>query len=197
MPSLSTPWIVLVPTSPGTPGRRAPGRTRAPSWPGVTFGAPQTTCTAAPGCETITFLRPVPGIGVTSSTRATSTPSGAGGRRWTVSTDRPRPESRSVSRPSSGSSSSKNACSQETGTLIACLRWRPPPRPSQPPPELAQDAHVVLVEVPDDGHAVRRHRQALDADPEGEARHPLVADRLEHLRVHHPAAAQLEPLLLA
>src|SRR5690606_19772626 len=203
MPSLSTPCIVRVPTSPGTPGRRAPGLTRAPSWPAATFGAPHTTCTAVPGTVTTTFFSPfVPGIGSASSMRATSTPSGAGGRRWTVSTARPRPDSRSVSSPTSGSASSKNSWSQETGTLTADLRGRRRrrrglARASQPPPELAQDAHVVLVEVPDVRHAVGHHRQALDAEAEGEARHALVADRLEHLRVHHPAAAQLEPLLLA
>src|SRR5690606_9104381 len=205
MPSLSTPWIVRVPTSPGTPGRRAPGRASAPSWPGATFGAPHTTWTEAPGCVTTALLRSfVPGIGSTASTRATITPSGAGGSRWTVSTARPRPESRSVSLPTSGSSSSKNSCSQETGTLTArppCSRRAgraraPDRRRSQAPPELAQDAHVALVEVPDVGHAVWHHRQALDAEAEREAGHALVADGLEHPRVHHPAAAELEPLLL-
>src|SRR5262249_34973476 len=61
--------------------------------------------------------------------------------------------------------------------------------------ESPEEAQVVLEEEAQIVDAVLQHRDALDAHPERPARVVLriVADVLQHLRVHHPAAEDLEP----
>ena len=61
--------------------------------------------------------------------------------------------------------------------------------------KLLQEAQVVLVEQPDVVHAVLQHGDALHAHAEREAGDlfRVVADGLEHGRVHHAAAENLEP----
>src|SRR5512133_3538145 len=70
--------------------------------------------------------------------------------------------------------------SQETGTFIS---------------ELTKKPEVVLPERTDLGQAVAEHGDALEPDPEREAAPFLrvVADELEHVRVDHPGAAELDP----
>ena len=65
--------------------------------------------------------------------------------------------------------------------------------------ELPQEPGVVLEQPPDVGDAVLAHRDALDPQPEGEARPLLriVTDRLEDVGIDHPAAAELHPLVRA
>src|SRR5215510_5202556 len=66
-------------------------------------------------------------------------------------------------------------------------------RPSREKLKLPQKPHVVLVEQPDVVDPIPDHRDAFDAEAEGPAGPDLgiVADVLEHLRVHHPAAGDL------
>src|SRR5512139_1475561 len=61
--------------------------------------------------------------------------------------------------------------------------------------ELREEADVVFVEELDVRHAVLEHRDAIEAEAEGEAGVALgvVADVLEDDRVDHPAAQDLEP----
>src|SRR5262245_27879148 len=61
--------------------------------------------------------------------------------------------------------------------------------------ELLQEPEVVLVEEADVLDPVAEHGHALDAHPEGPARHLLgvVAHRTEDLRMDHPRAQDLEP----
>ena len=61
--------------------------------------------------------------------------------------------------------------------------------------ERREEPHVVVVEHPDIRNAMPEHRDALDADAEGEARVPLrvVADMLEHVRIDHASAEDLHP----
>src|SRR3989442_2665887 len=61
--------------------------------------------------------------------------------------------------------------------------------------KLLQESQVVLVEQPDVFDLIPQNRDALDADAPREAGVALgiVADRFEHRRVHHAAAAHLDP----
>src|SRR5215475_3748753 len=61
--------------------------------------------------------------------------------------------------------------------------------------ELPEEAQVVLEEEPQVVDAVLQHRDAFDAHAERPARVFLriVADVLQHLRMHHPAPEDLEP----
>src|SRR6266581_786489 len=63
------------------------------------------------------------------------------------------------------------------------------------PGELGQEPQIVLVEQADVVDSVLQHGDPLDPEPEGEAGVPLgvVADILEHRRMHHAAAADLDP----
>src|SRR6478752_5604735 len=65
--------------------------------------------------------------------------------------------------------------------------------------ELLQEADVVAEHVADVVDAVAHERQPVGAEAEREARPDLrvVADRGEHVGVHHAAAPELEPAGLA
>src|SRR6187455_2858672 len=62
-------------------------------------------------------------------------------------------------------------------------------------PELREETQVVLEEQAQVIHAVTKHRQAIDAHAEGVAGILFRIDPagLEHARMHHPAARDLEP----
>src|SRR5258708_4042446 len=61
--------------------------------------------------------------------------------------------------------------------------------------ELGEEADVVLEEQPDLGNAVPQHGDAFEAHSKREAGDLLriVADRAEHVRMHHAGAQHLEP----
>src|SRR5262245_23086850 len=61
--------------------------------------------------------------------------------------------------------------------------------------ELLQEPEVVLVKQPDVADLMPEDRDPLDAEAPGEPGVFLcvVTDRLEHRRVHHAAAADLDP----
>src|SRR5204862_6897916 len=63
--------------------------------------------------------------------------------------------------------------------------------------ELSQKPPVILVKQPDVVDAISDHSDALDAETEAPAGPELriVADPLEHLRVHHAAAGDVQPFL--
>src|SRR3954451_23626081 len=66
-------------------------------------------------------------------------------------------------------------------------------------PELAAEPHITLDHVPHVLDAVAKHQRPLQAHPERETGVPLGVDAagLQHPRVHHPAAAPLDPALAA
>src|SRR5438046_1795757 len=61
--------------------------------------------------------------------------------------------------------------------------------------KLLEEPQIVVVKQPDILYPVPENRDPLDADAPGEAGMALgiVADRLEHCRMHHAAAAELDP----
>src|SRR5947207_13620356 len=61
--------------------------------------------------------------------------------------------------------------------------------------ELFQEPQIVLEEQPDVVHLISEHRDAFDADTPGKSGKALgvVANRLEHRRVHHSASENFEP----
>ena len=63
--------------------------------------------------------------------------------------------------------------------------------------KLFQEAHVVFIEEADVVDAVAEHGDAFDAEAERPAGPDfrIVADVLEHLRMHHAAAGDLQPVL--
>src|SRR5438034_722459 len=124
----------------------------------------------------------------------TSLPGFVDPSRWTMpswSSPRPSSSAPSTSRPtwlSAATSSSVEASAgvnsriQDSGARISAS-------------VLSEEAHVALEEGTDLVDAVADHRNPLE--PEAE-REPLpllrvVADGLEHVRVDHPAAAELDP----
>src|SRR5437588_7580346 len=92
---------------------------------------------------------------------------------------------------SGGRSVGQTSRSQETTTFIAISPWTPSPGAR----ELLEEPDVALEEQPAVGHAVAKHRDAFDTQPEREAGEPLrvVADVLEHLRMDQAAAEELDP----
>src|SRR3546814_8994226 len=92
--------------------------------------------------------------------------------------------------------------SPRSGGRSARLRSRRPAqiggarrrRGTTKPSELREEAGVVGEEEPQVVDAVAGHGQAVDAEAEGEALPLLGVDAAvrEHVRVHHPAAAELE-----
>src|SRR3989442_3677401 len=63
--------------------------------------------------------------------------------------------------------------------------------------KLFQKPQIILVEQPDVVDAITDHGDALDAEAEGPAGPDfrIVTDVLEHLRMHHAAAGDLQPFL--
>src|ERR1700689_1756147 len=62
---------------------------------------------------------------------------------------------------------------------------------------MAGPAHVVLEQLPEVAHAVFQHRDAVDAHAPGKAliRIRIDAAGAQHVRMHHAAAENLEPVL--
>src|SRR2546429_5407369 len=63
--------------------------------------------------------------------------------------------------------------------------------------KLPQKPQIIFVEEPDVVDAIADHGDAFDAEAEGPAGPDfgIVADVLEHLRMHHAAAGDLQPFL--
>src|SRR5690606_20266350 len=130
--------------------------------------------------------------------RATTTPSRPSPSGVTSSTSRPIAVSVATS---SSRLAPVRTCfrSQFSENFIAgeprLCESRVPGPESRPSSELAQEAHVVVEEVAQVVDPVTQHREAFDADAEGEAGVPLRidADVAQHTRVDHAAAEHLEP----
>src|SRR5271169_6520121 len=62
---------------------------------------------------------------------------------------------------------------------------------------MAEPADVVLEQLPQVGHAVFQHRDAIDADAPGKTLIEVGIDAAgaQHIRMHHAAAENLEPVL--
>ena len=65
--------------------------------------------------------------------------------------------------------------------------------------ELIEEAQIVLEEQADVGDAVLSHGESLDTETESPAGvfFAINADGVEHVRVHHAAAAHLHPAFAA
>src|SRR6266436_2686421 len=62
---------------------------------------------------------------------------------------------------------------------------------------MAEPAHVALEQLPQVGHAVFQHRDAVDAHAPGKALIDVGIDvaGAQHVRMHHAAAENLQPVL--
>src|SRR6202163_951714 len=62
---------------------------------------------------------------------------------------------------------------------------------------MGKPAHVALEQLPQVGHAVFQHRDAVDAHAPGKALIDVGIDAAgaQHIRMHHAAAENLEPVL--
>src|SRR5450631_3648465 len=62
---------------------------------------------------------------------------------------------------------------------------------------MIEPAHVALEQLPEVGHAVFQHRDAVDAHAPGKALIDVGIDAAgpQHVRVHHAAAENLQPVL--
>src|SRR4051794_2136493 len=121
-----------------------------------------------------------------STTRPTTTPRTSSPYRRTCSTSSPRRTRACAISSAEAESSGSSARSHETGTRTSGLHT-----------EREGEPLVALVEVADVGDAVAEHQRPLDPDTE---REPGVAiginaTRAQHGRVHHAAAAPLDPAL--
>src|SRR5829696_6760175 len=163
-----------------------PGSTTGTRAPGYGLAAPATTWTTSPPRSTFATKslsafgcapnsRTSPTMTSPSSTPNLSTPSTSWLCREMVSTS-----------SSTGRSKSTYSRSQLNGTR-KCLAFLEL--------ELPQEAQVALEEEPEIRDAVLDHRHPIRAEPESETGVLLrvVADLLEHGRVHHPGATRLEP----
>src|SRR3954471_3738460 len=167
-------------------GSVAPGSATATVAPAPKFHAPH-TIERGSGSPTSTFVscsRSAFGCFSASSTFPTRNrarlrfPSGT--PRWTTRSPSQLVKTSRRASSSTGRSKSTYSRSQLTGTFIS---------------ELLQHADVVLPEEAQVGEAVTEHRDALDAEAEGEAGPDVrvVADVGEHLRIDPAGSAHLDP----
>src|SRR2546423_9835799 len=182
MPSEVTPRIFRRSSTPNGSGRCAPAGAYGTTSPAATFSAPHTTREESLPKSTSTRVSlSAFGCFTTSSTRAAITPRTSRPGSSTPSTSRPTWLSAATSssvEPSTG----VNSRIQDNGARISASVLR-------------QEARVALEERTDLVDAVADHGDPLEPEAERETLPLLrvVADGLEHVRVHHPAAAELDP----
>src|SRR5436190_23064497 len=134
-----------------------------------------------------------PGWSRISRTRAATTPERPRHGHSTSSTLTPFAVSRSAS-SSAARSVGQYSRSQDKTTFTDGLPWR-----SRDAAELLEEANVALVEQPDVGDAVHGHRRPVDPEAEREARiaFGVVSHVLQHGRMHHAGAEDLDPAVAA
>src|SRR5688572_19962942 len=182
MPLESTPrsFAALIVMSP----MRVPTVASGATSPGRAFGAPQTICRRSlPVSTWQTCRRSASGCLAHSTMRATMTPSSASPSTAMSSTSRPIAVSvaASSSRVASVLTCWRSQFSENFIGAASC--------------ELAQEAHVVVEEAAQVVDAIAQHREALDAEAEGEAgvAFRIDADVAQHARMDHAAAEHFQP----
>src|SRR5438445_3075770 len=182
MPSAVTPRIFLRSSTPSGSGRCAPAGAYGTTSPAVTFSAPHTTRDESlPKSTSTSVSLSAFGCFTTSSTRAAITPRTSRPGSSTPSTSRPTWLSAATS-SSVEASTGVNSRIQDSGARISA---------SVP----SEEANVAVEERADLVDPVADHRNPLEPEAEREALPFLrvVADGLEHVRVDHPATAELDP----
>src|SRR5579875_2910404 len=200
MPALVTPRISPVLSVMPVPGMKLPGGANTPFMPVRAFGAPHTTETMPSPVSTVhARRRSALGCCTASITCAMRNGASLSPGVSTPSTSSPIAESVSVMR-ASGASVSRCVFSQDSVNFILSSRSLVQDvRRERVEPVMTEPAQVALVERAQIGDAVLQHRHALDPHAEGEALPLARIDPAigEHLRVHHPAAEDLEPVAAA
>src|SRR6202790_1713446 len=107
-------------------------------------------------------------------------PACGGGSGWGLSPQRHSQRSRAQPRQQSRTQSSRQR--RDVGRLEAVM---------------AEPAHVAFEQLPQVGHAVFQHRDAVDAHAPGKALIDVGIDAAgaQHVRMHHAAAENLQPVL--
>src|SRR5829696_4157017 len=182
MPSEVTPRIVLRSRTPNGCGRCAPAGAYGTTSPAATFRAPHTTrVVSLPKSMSTSVSLSAFGCFTTSSTRAAITPRTSRPGSSTPSTSNPTSLSAATS-SSVDASTGVNSRIQDSGARISAS-------------VLSEEAKIAVEERADLVDPVADHRNPLESEAEREALPFLgvVPDRLEHVRVDHPAAAELDP----
>src|SRR5690242_9993821 len=182
IPSEVSPRIFRRSSTPNGSGRCAPAGAYGTTSPAATFSAPHTTrVESLPKSTSTRVSLSAFGCFTTSSTRAAITPRTSRPGSSTPSTSNPTWLS-AATRSSVEASTGVNSRIQDNGARISASVLR-------------QEAHVALEERTDLVDAVTDHGDPLEPEAEGEPLPLLrvVADGLEHVRVDHPAAAELDP----
>src|SRR5574340_767862 len=168
-----------------SPGSTAPMRAHGTLTPAATFAAPHTIVSgcASPTFTWHTFSRSALGCLTTSSTSATTTLLNAGATPSSASTSSPAMVSACAS-SSLESAGLTQLLNQFSENFIAISLV-----------ELLEEAQIALVEQAQIVHAVAQHRQAFHAQAESETEifFAVDVDVLQHVGMHHAAAADLQP----
>src|SRR5215472_2479844 len=200
MPREATPRIAVSRNKEPVRGMTVPDGAKTPFIPVWALGAPQTTWTCAlPVSTTQTFRRSALGWRSADTTDATVKGSSASARFSTPSTSWPSMTSRSTIAPVVASVSRwvlsqsivvfmPQSLLKRTANERGYVEGQKSVMP-QPP-------QIRLVKGPEIRDPVLQHRDALDPHAEGKA---LIFRRVDaaipqHLRVHHAAAKDLEPV---
>src|SRR6266436_1068331 len=176
------PTLMVKGCSPGFAGSEKPGRISGTLSPGLKLSAPQTI-----------WRSPLPSL-----TRQSESLSALGclSRLTTCATTMPSNSPATFSKPSTSMpiivSRSANCSGAQSKSTYCLSQLRVTFMSEQP-----QKPHVILIKQPDVVDAVADHGDALDAEAEGPAGPDfrIVADVVEHLRVHHAAAGDFQPFL--
>src|SRR5215510_10391125 len=214
MPRLSTPRMVPTPRVMFLPGMNEPGVENTPFMPVRALGAPHTTCTGSPLPVSTRHTRSRSALGccLASTTRAMVNGASALALSSMRSTSSPIMVSLSAM-ASTEASVSRCSLSQAKVNFMAapqrmsrCAAFGAPASRAQssgqrgeiewPEAVMRQPAHVGFEERAQVRHAVLEHGDAVDPQAPGEALvfvgiEPAI---LQHVRVHHAAAENFQPV---
>src|SRR5262249_15266026 len=180
-----------------------PGGTNTPPSPVRALGAPHTTCTASPAPVSTMQTRSRSALGCSSAEITRAIVKGASSLVLSSSASTSSPIIVSLSASADADASvSRCSLSQERVNFIARYPSRAQASGQCRQVERAEavvrePAHVGLEEGAKVRHAVFQHGDAVDPHTPGEALVLVWIDAavLEHVRMHHPAAEDLHPVL--
>ena len=225
MPRLSTPRIVPTSSVMFLPGMKVPGGANTLFMPVRAFGAPHTTCTGSPDAGVDHADPQAVGVRVLLAPRRPARRVKARARLSRRPRPRARPVSVSTIRRAPTAVSRWSLSQERVNFMrpqrVACAsrRWllepatkgelhgsrpaRPTARPNRrrqverPEAVVVEPAHVRLEEGAQVRHAVFQHGDAVDADAPGEALVDVGVEAAvaQHVRMHHAAAEDLEPVV--
>src|SRR5580704_17400783 len=200
MPRLSTSRILPTPSVMFLPGMKAPGGANTPFMPLRAFGAPHTTWTGSPAPVSTMHTRKRSAFGccLASVTRAMTNGANRVALSSMRSTSSPIMVSLSASSPSE-CSVSRCSLSQARVNFMASRAQASRQRREVERAEavMVEPADVRLEEGAQVRHAVFEHGDAVDAHAPGKALvfvgiEPAI---LQHVRMHHAAAEDLQPVV--